>query len=894
MSIRILLRVMAVWVVLNLLSAVSQEAIGEPAAAVPAAAVPAAHGDGQSHAEAKPAATSYGDLLKNAVEIGGLVKLHRKEEKLLAELTPNLLDRDFIVLIAIARGIGEGRLLGGMNWEPGDDWLWQFRKTDERIQIVRRNVRFTATKGSPEERAVKLAYTDSVLFSLPIAATSPGGAYVVDLSPVFMSDLPKISAILEGFTFSREKSNWASVKGFKDNVEIEVAATYSSNGSRQLDTVPDSRGATINVHYSLSLLPETGYQPRLADDRVGYFPTVLKDYSRTGDEERFVRYVNRWDLRKADPAADLSPPKKPIIFWLEKTIPFECRKPIREGILEWNKAFEKIGLANAIEVRQQPDEADWDPEDVNYNTFRWITSSAGFAMGPSRVNPITGEILDADVIFDADFLQYWRWEYEVGHSGTASPAQARAEGLEQTFQLPSGACPCPWHCTMSGGMANQLALGAIALADVNRPASKEQIHKLIDQALKFTVMHELGHTLGLRHNFQASTMLTLEELNDPAKTASTGLAASVMDYLPINFVPKGQRQGDYFSTTIGPYDYWAIEYGYKPLSGNTHADVAELKRIASRGSEPALAFATDEDLRSEDPDPLVNTFDLGKDPLQFARWRASLVHEILPTVVDRITADGDTYDRARRAFNVLLAYHGTGMHVAARFIGGVYVHRDHKGDPGNRPPLAVVEAARQREALALLKEEVFGPNAYQLPTELLNRLAPPKWVHWGTRSSDRVDYPVHDVILGWQDRILSQLLSSQTLTRLVDSELKVPADQDAFTAADLIHELSTAVYQEVDKLGDGKFTNRKPAISSLRRNLQRRYFERLATMALGQAPAPADCVALANLELEGLESRIKASLAGKAELDVYTQSHLKDLLWRIQKVRDARLPMNGP
>jgi hypothetical protein len=443
-------------------------------------------------------------------------------------------------------------------------------------------------------------------------------------------------------------------------------------------------------------------------------------------------------------------------------------------------------------------------------------------------------------------------------------------------------------------MAGQLALGAIGLSDINRPASKEQLHKLIDQALKFTAMHELGHTLGLRHNFQASTMLTLEELNDPAKTASTGLAASVMDYLPINFVPKGQRQGDYFSTTIGPYDYWAIEYGYKPLSGNTHADVAELKKIASRGSEPALAFATDEDLRQEDPDPLVNAFDLGKDPLQFARWRASLVHELLPTVVDRVTSEGDTYDRARRAVNVLMAFHGLGMHVAARFIGGVYVHRDHKGDPGNRPPLAVVEAARQREALALLKEEVFGPSAYQLPTELLNRLAPPKWVHWGTRPNGQVDYPVHDVILGWQDRILSQLLSSQTLTRLVDSELKVPADQDAFTAADLIHELSTVVYQEVDKLGDGKFTNRKPAISSLRRNLQRRYFERLAMISLGQAPAPADCVALANLELEGLESRIKTSLAGKAELDGYTQSHLKDLLGRIQKVRDARVPMSGP
>jgi hypothetical protein len=181
---------------------------------------------------------------------------------------------------------------------------------------------------------------------------------------------------------------------------------------QDIDSIADSRGATINVHYSISAIPQTGYQPRLADDRVGYFLTVVKDWSRKGEDDRFVRYINRWDLQKADTTAELSPPKKPIIFYLEKTIPFAYRKPIREGIAEWNKAFEKAGFANAIEVRQQEDKDDWDPEDIRYNTFRWITAGAGFAMGPSRVNPNTGQILDADVIFDADFLQFWKQDYE--------------------------------------------------------------------------------------------------------------------------------------------------------------------------------------------------------------------------------------------------------------------------------------------------------------------------------------------------------------------------------------------------------------------------------------------------------------------------------------------------
>ena len=370
-------------------------------------------GSGTSAAASPPKYPPFADVMKDSEQVDGLIRLHHKGTRLYAELNSSQFNRDFIVLISIARGIGKGQILGGMSWGFGDDWIWQFRKVDDRIQIVRRNVRFTATKGSPEEKAVDLAYTDSVLFSLPIATMSPSGAYVVELTPVFMGDLPQISAVLHGFMFSESKSSWASVKGFKDNIELEVAATYASSGTEDFDSIADSRGATINVHYSISLLPQTGYQPRLADDRVGYFLTVLKDYSKKGQDDRFVRYINRWDLKKADPSADQSPPVRPIIFWLEKTVPFAYRKAIREGILEWNKAFEKAGFSNAIEVRQQPDNADWDPEDINYNTFRWITSSAGFAMGPSRVNQITGQILDADIIFDADFLQYWKQEYEL-------------------------------------------------------------------------------------------------------------------------------------------------------------------------------------------------------------------------------------------------------------------------------------------------------------------------------------------------------------------------------------------------------------------------------------------------------------------------------------------------
>ena len=361
----------------------------------------------------KPKYPPHAEVLKEFTPIDGLIRLYHKDSKVFAEIETAHFNRDFIVLISIARGISEGQLLGGMSWGFGDDWLWQFKKVDDNIHVIRRNVRFKAGKGTPEERAVRLAYTDSVMFALPIVTMGPKGGAVVDFSQIFMSDLPQIGMAMPGFSFSPSKSTWAEVKGFKDNIELQVAAVYGAPPNSNFDTVADSRGVSINVHYSISTLPETGYQPRLADDRVGYFLTAVKDFSKKGPDDNFVRYINRWDLQKADSGGDLSPPKKPIVFWLEKTIPFQYRKPIGDGILEWNKAFEKAGIVNAIEVRQQPDNADWDPEDINYNTFRWITAGAGFAMGPSRVNPMTGQILDADIIFDADFIRFWKMELET-------------------------------------------------------------------------------------------------------------------------------------------------------------------------------------------------------------------------------------------------------------------------------------------------------------------------------------------------------------------------------------------------------------------------------------------------------------------------------------------------
>ncbi len=839
-------------------------------------------------------------LLKDATKLPGLIPLYRKDDKLFAEFSEGLLGKEFFVLTSISRGIGERSLLGGMSLGFGDDWVWQFRKVDDTLQVVRRNVRFFAAKGSPESKAVDLAYTDSVLFSIKILGQGPSGGHLIDLAPIFLTDLPRIASVLPGFSFARDRSNWARVKAFPDNVELEVAATYGSSGATEIDTVPDSRGVTINIRYSISLLPQSSYVPRLADDRVGYFVTALKDFSQQVDEDRFVRYINRWQLEKADPKATLSPPKKPIVFWIEKTVPFRYRPAIRRGIEAWNEAFEKAGFANTIEVRQQPDVTDWDPEDVNYNTFRWITAGQSFAMGPSRVNPRTGQILDADIIFDADFLQFWRQQYETFTPESIAAMTGGGPGMSS--HVGHGAPGCCPACAIFDGHARETALAATALAVASpKGLSEEDKEKLVIQGLTLVAMHEVGHTLGLRHNFKGSAFRSLADFNDVDKTRANGGSTSVMDYIPVNIMPKGKTQGDYYAAKLGAYDLWAIEYGYKPLPGGSpEAERKGLEKIAARSGEPELAYATDEDTEWGDPDPFTNRFDLGSDPLEFAKSRAELVAQIMPGIVERMAASDDggsggRYERVRQAFGVLLSAHGQAMYNASRLVGGLSGSRSHRGDANAKPPFTVVSAKKQRDAIELLATEMFGAKPFSFPPELYNQLAASRWSHWGVQEVDREDYPVHETILMWQDRVLGRLLDPVVLARVRDNELKVPADEDAFTLAELFEKLSKSVMAEVTSTEPGDYTDRTPAVASLRRGLQRAFVIRLAGIAMSGGASNPDAQALAADQMRSLASGIEALLAKEdVKLDTASRAHLADLRDRISKVLDARLNISRP
>jgi len=415
---------------------------------------------------------------------------------------------------------------------------------------------------------------------------------------------------------------------------------------------------------------------------------------------------------------------------------------------------------------------------------------------------------------------------------------------------------------------------------------------MIMEGLKEVAMHEVGHTLGLRHNFVASkyhSLAEMAELNDDEATVS-----SVMDYVPPHIAPPGEKQGQFFPQSIGVYDVWAIEYGYKPFSGGTDGEKGELNKLASKSTEPGLAFLTDEDTTSISPDPDSNRFDFGKDPLEFAKNQAEVVKAAMDGLADRVVDEGEDYSRVRQAFNTLLHTHGQAMYFASRYIGGVHVIRSHKGQKDAPAPFEVVDAAKQREVMQLINDQVFSDEPFQFDAELYNKLAPSHWNHWGTSFDVRGDFPIHDTISRWQSTILSRLFSSITLERMHDAELKVPADQDAFTTAEMFESLTDSIFSELDSLEDGEYSVRKPAISSLRRNLQRDYLQRLSTLAMGNGFAPADCQTIAYAELIDLHEQLRDLEEKELELDAYTRAHLLETTRRIEKVLDAELTLSRP
>lgn len=816
----------------------------------------------------------------------GFFRIYQSKGKMYLEIPRRQLEKPFF----LATSFAGGNAFHGWQWS---DQLVFWERFEDKLLLVEQDLRFRSAGNAPVGDAVRRTYANRIVLALPIIGEGKGGnrGYVIDGKRMLADNAAKFFGGIAG-SLDSSLARFDKLKGFPNNCEIAI-------------TMPTRADGTLTtLHFSLARLPESRYKPREADPRIGYFLTAFKDFAE-GDakDARFVRHINRWNLTKKDPSLAVSPPEQPIVFYIEKTVPVRFRRAVREGILEWNKAFEKVGFYNAVEVRQQTDTefADLDPEDSRYNFFRWIASEEAFAMGPSRVNPMTGEIVDADVIFDDSMARAFLNEYdrlladlpatffsprmrqffrehpeEHPYAGLRSllpnsEHDADSEGDPHSHVLPSDPAASRAFCRYGQGISHQLAVAALtelALKPAKDASSSEVPDDFVYAVIKETVMHEIGHTLGLRHNFKASCWKSQEELDQAEAGEAT--VGSVMDYNPINVVLGGEQK-QYITGTIGPYDYWAIEYGYSP-----DLKKADLDKIAARSAEKGLDYGTDEDLF--EGDPTIAQFDAGTDPLQYAEKRLALVQALLPTLVDRAVDDGEGYAMVRRAFDALLFEVSGAAAIAARHVGGAYIHRDHKGTPGSRPPLTVVPASKQREAISLIRRHVLDTDALAIPQPLLSYLAAGRWSHWG-QSRTAASYPVLERVQAIQAMALSSLLSFETLSRVRNNELRVPADESTVTIPEILDTVTDSVFAE-------NLARAEVGLPAVRQNLQRVYIDRLIRMANGANFGPPIVPALARAQLKEIHERLER-LRQRSQ-DPYTTAHVDDSLSRIDRALRAQ------
>jgi hypothetical protein len=824
----------------------------------------------------------------------------RDPEKLLAKIPRNLLGEDLLLAMSMSRG-----RMAGFMW---GDALVRWEIAGKQLRLLTPNLRYVRKAGQPVSEAVERTYNDSFMAAVPIVGMTQQGDVIIDLEPLLKSDLAGITDV--GGRIQPELSTWRSVKAFPDNILIDVNMAMGEKRG----------GHEIGITYDFRRLPKLGaYSPRLADPRIGYFLTAKMDWSKKYQErENFDRYIHRWKLEKQDPALELSPPKEPIVFIIEQSVPIQWRRWVREGIEDWNKAYEKIGFVGAVIVQQQTDDneyKDYDPEDARYNFIRWGVTGQAFAMGPSRVDPRTGQILDADILFDDSFVRAWMYNFDL--YGPTALAQVKGPGFQEYVQANPDLVPTflatqkataddPdqefWTrlqdtleqqgycaCSYAWGMQQQLALGYNAMIATGT-GPKKLPERFIGEAIKEIVTHEVGHTLGLRHNFKGSSWLNMDEIQRRRLETDEPSTASIMDYNPLLFFAGDdlEKCRHFVTPTIGPYDDWAIAYGYAIAEGKPEADM--LKEIARRGAEPALQYATDEDTSwIYSPDPLVNRYDLSSNPIDYSRARMALTEKLLKNITEWAVQDGEPMYYLRRAFDVIWFERFRNMSYVARTVGGQYFNRDNRGDPDARPPFVLVDPAQQRAALDFLAETVFNDEFYMINPEVLNSLAPTRWSHWGSEAPTQLDYPMHERIRTMQVSTLLDLLAPPVLQRVYEAELKSSA-ADKFTAAELITTLRDKVWRQLDSKRTGTFTDAEPYISSISRNLQQDHLFMLLSIAQGRpgATMSKDLHAMVTLALAELSAKIGHTLEAN-KLDFASKAHLTECKSRIDRILNAPL-----
>lgn len=842
-------------------------------------APPAPAASGAAPAAPKPPADPtapkpFADVIKDAKQQDGYLPVWRKDDKVWLEIPEAVMGQDLMFTANVSQSVGERGLYAS---QMGPDWVAQFRRVGNTLQLVARNTAYRAGDDQASKASVQQAFSDSLLASAPVAsAPHPERKSVLVDASFLLSDILGYSTRIEyafRLPYGLDRSN-SNIEKARADAELTTLNVRMHFATPKLPappltpspvpmppppkTAPDARSFFVGVVYSFAPLPKVAMAPRLADPRLGHFTESFTDFSGDMKPNQRVHYITRWRLEKKDPQAALSEPIKPITYWLDRNIPVRYRAAVEAGVLEWNKAFEKIGFKNAVQAKQQPDDADFDTLDATHASIRWfVGADVGFAIGPSKADPRSGEILDADIGMSDVF---GRGSRRLVVEDLAASSEQRLANLMSNHRAGQ---TCNYAHEAAGEL--QMALDLLEARGEVAPDSPEA-EAIVQQVIKDTIMHEVGHTLGLKHNFKASTTITREQLRSKSFTEARGISGSVMDYNAYNLSLRGEAPSTLNNTTLGPYDYWAIEYAYKPVEPQNEA--AELARIAARSTEPALAFADDAD--ADGPagvDPTVNRFDLGDDPLAWYQRRLNLSRELWQRVQARTPKVGDDPLRTRRVLGSGFRQLMVMPDLVSKYVGGLYIVRELPGP--TQSIYKPVEPARQREALKFITEAFFKVDSFNFRPEFLAQ-AGPDYVEW-----DRAGpISIPDTVLQLQTRTLDRLMAAGTARRVLDqtSYLAESQRKNALGLAEVYGTVQSAVWAELKGSGE---------VDRMRRNLQREHLKRVqGLLTRTDASMPADAVSLVRWHAERLQSDLRSAL-GKPSLSVDTRAHLQESLGRL-------------
>ncbi len=878
----------------------------------------------------------FATIIKDARRVDGPVTVWQKEDKFWFELMPNQFNKPFLLSPKIKSGIGEAFVLGGLMAFPvngaGGPQIIEFVRVNNQVRLQARNTDITALAGTPEARAVADSYSHSLLGATPVASQPHPDrkSVLIEANGMFLSDLLGVGMMLQrglrqGYSMDRSNSLITEVRGSDVATIIETQNHFYTGGvsvpgfgappgapvPQMPRFLPDARSLLVSLHFSIAALPEVPMTPRRADPRVGLFTSTVLDFSNDLQMSPRQRYVNRWRLEKKDPAAAMSEPVKPITFWIDRNVPTAYRETVRSAILEWNKAFEKIGINGALKVEQQPDDAKFSTLDFGYPSVRWMMNADPVfgAIGPSHTDPRTGEILDADIAFEGMSARNVRtvrsqllrssqalgWapqadHLDAGESTYAAPSllqpQQAPSSFAQPFSAPPGmAMPAEFARCMHGALAAEqlgYALDVMEARDELAPDSPVA-RQFVQDYVKDSIMHEVGHALGLRHNFRASRAYSEAQLADAEFTRANGTAGSVMEYNAVNLPSPGKTGGVPFQIALGPYDYWAIEYAYKPLPAGTtpEAERTELQRIAARSSEAELAYGTDED-NFVGLDPEIIQLDLGNDPLAFAAKRLDIARDLFKRQETRALSPDRDYAVLRRSIAFAINDATRAVGVLARQIGGLRTLRDFPGS--GREPLTPLSAKVQRDALDLMTKAVLAPDGLSLSPALQRRLAPDYLDR--AESPISTDFSVQQRLFDLQRAVLNYLLSDVIAVRILDSVAKVDKAADAFQLGELYRRVTGEVWSELGGYstvstagGTAVSTAASTAssISSARRDLQRDHINRLSLAVVRPTGSGrADVRGHMREQARALQVKLDTALRKPSAFDAETRAHLAD------------------